>query len=218
MSSLFAGAEYQASAAKWEQLPLESGPEIAFAGRSNAGKSSAINALTRRRGLAFVSKTPGRTQMINLFATPSGLRLVDLPGYGFSRVPATVRAHWQSLLEHYLTTRQALVGMILVMDIRHPLTGLDLQLLEWLRPTGRPLHILLTKSDKLSAAGARGALTEVRRRLAQSDAGDTAPLTVQLFSSVTKAGVEEAEAMVRSWLEGRHAPAAWGGRQQKKGP
>lgn len=215
-ASVFAGAAYQASAAHWEQLPPDSGPEIAFAGRSNAGKSSAINALARRRRLAFVSKTPGRTQMINIFSTSSGLKLVDLPGYGFSRVPAPVRARWQSLLERYLTTRRSLVGMILVMDVRHPLTALDLQLLAWLGPTGRPLHVLLTKSDKLSPAGARTALTEVRRRLAQFGADASGPVTVQLFSSLTGAGIDDAEATVRGWIEARSSGED--AETEKKGP
>ena len=123
--------------------------EIAFAGRSNAGKSSAINSLTNRSRLAFVSKTPGRTQNLNFFQLDTGF-LVDLPGYGYAKVPPEVRQHWEGLLSTYLQTRESLHGMVLIMDVRHPLTPLDRQMLDWFSPTGKPVHILLTKSDKLS--------------------------------------------------------------------
>jgi GTP-binding protein len=191
------GAEFVASAASFDQLPPAVLPEIAFAGRSNAGKSSAINALTARRGLAFVSKTPGRTQLVNLFRVPAGLMLVDLPGYGFSRVAADVRARWRPLLEQYLQRRSALLGVVLLMDIRHPLNPLDLQLIDWLGPA-RPVHVLLTKSDKLSRDEALRTLAKVNAALEDRRRGGAAP-SVQLFSSSTRRGVAEVEAVLANW-------------------
>jgi GTP-binding protein len=130
-------------------------PEVAFAGRSNAGKSSAINTLAGRRRLAFASKTPGRTQLINFFSIASGAYLVDLPGYGYAGVPLPVRAHWESLVGEYVGKRESLAGVVVVMDARHPLTPLDRQLLDWLTPAGRRVHVLLTKADKLSKQAAQ---------------------------------------------------------------
>src|SRR6478735_4637498 len=132
------------------KLPAPGAPEIAFAGRSNAGKSSAINTLAGRRRLAFVSKTPGRTQLINFFDLGGRAFLVDLPGYGYAGVPGEVRAHWKELVGTYISERPSLAGVVVVMDVRHPLTSLDTTLLDWLNEAGRPAHILLTKSDKLS--------------------------------------------------------------------
>jgi GTP-binding protein len=197
---LLQGARHIASAATWEQLPAALLPEIAFAGRSNAGKSSAINALTARHGLAFVSRTPGRTQLINLFEVPAGFILADLPGYGFSKVPAEVRERWRDLLERYLRTRAALAGVVLVMDARHPLMPLDVQLIDWLAPAARPLHVLLTKADKLSRSQARAALDHVNRWLAARAGAGRQRLTAQLFSSTGRTGIAEAEAAIRAWV------------------
>src|SRR3954452_12397131 len=151
----FRQAEFLTTAAEWRQLPVDGAPEIAFAGRSNAGKSSAINALTQRTRLAFVSKTPGRTQHINFFSLRSGALLADLPGYGFAEVPEAMRKYWQVFIARYLGERAPLVGLVLVMDIRRPLLELDHQMLGWFLPTGRPVHILLTKADKLTGQNQR---------------------------------------------------------------
>lgn len=194
--SLFRNAQFEISIAKPSGLPPPGGAEIAFAGRSNAGKSSAINTLAGHVRLAFVSKTPGRTQLINFFRLNCGASLVDLPGYGYAAVPEKIRRQWQGLIESYLKKRESLIGLVLIMDVRHPLTDLDRQMIDWFVPTGRPLHVLLTKSDKLSRGAAAAALQEVRRDL--SVLGPQ--VTVQLFSSLKKAGVEEAERIVAGWL------------------
>jgi GTP-binding protein len=193
--SIFSGATYLHTAANLAQLPPEGPPEIAFAGRSNAGKSSAINALAGRRRLAFFSKTPGRTQQINFFSLAGGGLLTDLPGYGYAKVPLPIREQWDGFLSTYLQTRQSLVGMALIMDARHPLTDLDQRMIDWFVPTGRPIHILLTKSDKLSRGPAQQTIARVRRELAAK------PLTTaQLFSSTSGAGIEEAERTFSAWL------------------
>lgn len=194
--ALFRNARFEISVAKPDDLPKPFGPEVAFAGRSNAGKSSAINTLADHTRLAFVSKTPGRTQLINYFRLQCGAALVDLPGYGYAQVPEKIRRQWQGLLEGYLRARPNLVGLILIMDSRHPLTPLDRQMLDWYAPSGRPVHILLTKADKLSRNEAGSTLLAVRREL-----GAWGPLvTAQLFSSLKKTGVEEVEAVVGRWL------------------
>lgn len=195
--SLFRHAVFEISVAKPQDLPDATGPEIAFAGRSNAGKSSAINTLAGHTRLAFVSKTPGRTQLINLFRLKNGAALVDLPGYGYADVPLSVRKHWQGLLEHYLTRRQALAGLVMIMDARRPLTELDRQMINWFGPTGKPIHCLLTKADKLTRQEQAKILREVRAEVV--DAGS--PITAQLFSSLKKTGIEEAEKVIASWLE-----------------
>ena len=195
--SIFRNAQFEISIAKPSGLPSPVGAEVAFAGRSNAGKSSAINTLVGHNRLAFVSKTPGRTQLINFFRLNNGAALVDLPGYGYAKVPPPVRRQWQGLLEDYLKRRQALVGLVLIMDARRPLTELDCQMLDWFLPSGRPVHILLTKSDKLSRNQAASALAGVRRDLQEFDD----QVSVQLFSSLHKSGVEEAGAAVQAWLE-----------------
>ncbi len=199
--SLFRHAVFEISVAKPQDLPQATGPEIAFAGRSNAGKSSAINTLVGHTRLAFVSKTPGRTQLINLFRLRNGAALVDLPGYGYADVPASVRRHWQELLEHYLTRRQALVGLVLIMDARRPLTDLDRNMINWFGPTGKPIHCLLTKADKLNRQEQARVLREIRAEVA--DAGS--PITAQLFSSLKKTGIEEATAIIGDWLEADYA-------------
>ena len=179
-------------------LPPPGAPEIAFAGRSNAGKSSAINTLAGRRRLAFVSKTPGRTQLINFFTLGSDAFLVDLPGYGDAGVPGEVRRHWQHLVGTYISERSSLAAVVVVMDSRHPLTELDLTLLEWLKEAGRRAHVLLTKSDKLSKQAQQQTLAKVRRELARIFPA----ATVQLFSSMKREGIEEA-ASVLAHLAGR---------------
>ena len=193
--SFFSGATFLKSVASLDQAPTSAG-EIAFAGRSNTGKSSAINALFGRR-LAQVSKTPGRTRLINYYALDAGRFVVDLPGYGYAKVPEAVRAPWNELLGGYLRGRGPLRGLAVVMDVRHPLTELDRQLLEWFRPTGKPVHVLLTKADKLS----REAAQKVLRKVETDIAALSPEVSVQLFSSLRKMGVEEAEAGLRRWLE-----------------
>jgi GTP-binding protein len=199
-----AQAAYVLSAHDPHELPRPGIPELAFAGRSNAGKSSAINALAGRRRLAFVSKTPGRTQLINFFSLGSRAYLVDLPGYGYAGVPHAVREHWQMLVGGYIAERPSLAAVVVVMDIRHPLTPLDRTLLEWLRSAERAVHILLTKADKLSAQVARNTLDKVRRELATLCPG----ATVQLFSSLKRQGIEEAaQALARLADHKNKAPA-----------
>lgn len=192
---------FDRSVAHIEDLPPPGMPEIAFAGRSNAGKSSAINTLVRHTRLAFVSKTPGRTQLINFFRCGNRGFLVDLPGYGYAQVPEAVRRGWQGALEHYLRKRRSLVGLVLIMDARHPMTPLDRQMLDWFAPTGRPIHLLLTKADKLTRS--EGALT--LQRVGQALAQYPATVSAQLFSSLRKVGIEQAEGVVLGWLEGGEA-------------
>ena len=191
--------------AEWRQLPDGGAPEIAFAGRSNAGKSSAINALAQQTRLAFVSKTPGRTQNINYFRMRSGALLADLPGYGYAKVPEAMRQHWQQFLARYLAERVPLVGMVLVMDARHPFTELDHRMLAWFLPTGRNLHILLTKADKLPAREQRATLASVRDTLARDYGLHVAQTGAQLFSASRRLGLDEAESAVGAWLN--QAPA-----------
>ncbi|MBS0509890.1 MAG: YihA family ribosome biogenesis GTP-binding protein [Proteobacteria bacterium] len=211
--SLFRNAQFEISIAKPSGLPPLSGAEIAFAGRSNAGKSSAINTLAGHVRLAFVSKTPGRTQLINFFRLNCGALLVDLPGYGYAAVPEKIRRQWQGLIEAYLKKRESLIGLVLIMDVRRPLTDLDRQMIDWFAPSGRPLHVLLTKSDKLSRGAASATLQAVRRELA----GFGPQVTVQLFSSLKKAGVEETERIIAGWL-GLGAADGSAGRQETKTP
>ena len=193
-------AEFLITAADWPQLPAGGAPEVAFAGRSNAGKSSAINALAQRTRLAFISKTPGRTQHINFFRLPSGALLADLPGYGYAEVPAAIRRHWQRFIARYLAERAPLVGLMLVMDARHPLTDLDSQMLDWFLPSGRPVHILLAKCDKLTRDEQRRVLDAVHKTLTEAYGGRAAQIAVQLFSATQRLGIAEAEMAIESWL------------------
>jgi GTP-binding protein len=193
---LFQNAEFFISAHQLRDLPPATGIEIAFAGRSNAGKSSAINTLANHNRLAYVSKQPGRTQLINFFSLGQDRYLVDLPGYGYAKVPEAMRKHWQLVLAAYLSQRFSLHGLVLVMDSRHPLTPLDRQMLDWFGPTGKPIHVLLTKSDKLSRSEAMKTLNAVRKELQEAWGN----CTVQLFSSLKKQGVEEAEKIIGAWL------------------
>ena len=185
------------------QFPPDEGSEVAFAGRSNAGKSSALNAITGRRDLARTSKTPGRTQLINFFSLGGAAYLVDLPGYGFAGVPGEVREHWKGLVGTYVSERASLAAVVVVMDARHPLTDLDLTLLEWLRASSRKAHVLLTKVDKLSKQAAQSTLAGVRKELEQRLPGATA----QLFSSLKREGVEEA-AQILGRLAAMHVRSA----------
>jgi GTP-binding protein len=194
---LFQNATFYISAHHLRDLPDPVGIEVAFAGRSNAGKSSALNTLANHNRLAYVSKQPGRTQLINFFSLGNDRFLVDLPGYGYAKVPASMRAHWQMTLSKYLSHRSTLYGLVLVMDCRHPLTPLDRQMLDWFSPSGRPIHVLLTKSDKLSRNAANQTLQAVKKEL-QSIWGNC---TIQLFSSLKKQGVEEAETVIGAWLK-----------------
>jgi GTP-binding protein len=189
-------AEFLKSAPTLKQCPEDSGAEVAFAGRSNAGKSSAINVLTGNKKLARTSKTPGRTQLINFFSLSDRQRLVDLPGYGFAKVPLAVKLQWQRHLEDYLRQRQALKGLVLLMDSRHPLQEFDRMMLSWAESCEMPVHILLTKSDKLKNGPAKNTLLQVQKELA--------PLqdlvSVQLFSSLKKTGLEQLQARLATWL------------------
>lgn len=194
--SLFGAARFIASAHELEQLPPDAGAEIAFAGRSNAGKSSAINALTQRKRLAFVSKTPGRTQTINFFDCGDNLRLVDLPGYGYAAVAQRERAHWGKLVSAYLQSRESLRGLVVIADARRALTDLDNQLIGWYAPSGLPLLVLLTKADKLSSRDAAAALKTARGELSQLYPAASA----QLFSAVTGTGLRTAHGSLREWI------------------
>jgi GTP-binding protein len=179
------------------RAPPDIGLEVAFAGRSNSGKSSALNVITNQKTLARTGKTPGRTQHINFFRVDDHRRLVDLPGYGYARVPKEVKARWQRAIEHYLETRVSLRGVILLMDIRHPLKDFDRLVLAWSNSADLALHVLLTKADKLKRAPAKAVLLKVRGNLAELH-----PLaTVQLFSALTPAGAGEARAVLDQWLE-----------------
>lgn len=193
---LFQNASFYISAHNLRDLPPPAGIEVAFAGRSNAGKSSALNTLANHNRLAYVSKQPGRTQLINFFALGDERFLVDLPGYGYAKVPQAMREHWQLTLSSYLSYRSSLHGLVLVMDCRHPLTPLDRKMLDWFCPSGKPVHVLLTKSDKLSRNAANQTLQAVKKELVETWGN----CTVQLFSSLKKQGVEEAEKIIGQWL------------------
>lgn len=192
----YRSATFLTSAARFDQCPADRGWEVAFAGRSNAGKSSAINSLTGNRKLARTSRTPGRTQLINFFGLGADQRLVDLPGYGYAKVPRKTKEAWNRQLETYLSRRQSLRGLVLLMDSRHPLQPFDEQLIGWAEAATMPVHILLTKADKLSRGPARQALFQVRGRLAHL--GDLA--TVQLFSALKHEGHAELIAILDRWL------------------
>ena len=198
MSNPFARAKYALSAHNFRQLPPDQGAEVAFAGRSNAGKSSCLNALVQQNALARVSKTPGRTQQLVFFDVAPQKHLVDLPGYGYAKVPQDLQAHWQAFLDGYFGSRQALRGLVVVMDIRHPLKDYDRQMLGYAVQRGLPAHALLTKADKLSRGAQGNALLAVRKELS-SAFGDT--VSVQTFSGESKLGVDEARAVVSGWLE-----------------
>lgn len=195
----FNTVKFLISAQTLQQCPADNGCEVAFAGRSNAGKSSAINTLTRNKGLARTSKTPGRTQLINHFEIEPDKRLVDLPGYGYAKVPKALKAKWDRNLAEYLQNRRSLSGLILLMDIRHPLQDYDQQMLNWAAQAGLPVHILLTKADKLKRGPAMNSLLGVEKLLRDMDPGFTL-LSAQIFSSLKKTGLPELEEKLTSWL------------------
>jgi len=187
-------ARYVISAHQLKQLPKDRGIEVAIAGRSNAGKSSAINTLTDQRSLARTSKTPGRTQQIVIFELDEERRIADLPGYGYAKVPLKLKAHWRAVMERYFQTRQCLRGVVLVMDIRHPMREFDQQMLAWCNSSGLPCHILLTKADKLKRGPAQSTLLKVR-----GDLPDIA--SIQIFSSLKKTGLDELVDKLSGWYE-----------------
>jgi GTP-binding protein len=199
MSNPLAQARYRLAAHTPQQLPPDGGFEVAFAGRSNAGKSTALNALCQRNALARVSKTPGRTQQLVYFDLPphEDRYLVDLPGYGYAKVPKDLQAHWQAFIDRYFQTRDALRGLVVVMDIRHPLKDYDRQMLGYAVSRGLPAHALLTKADKLSRNQQMQAMAAVRRELSAAF-GDS--VGVQAFSGESKLGVEQAREVVTGWL------------------
>ena len=195
--NLFQNAKFFTTVNHLKDLP-DTPAEIAFVGRSNAGKSSAINTLCNHVRLAYVSKTPGRTQHINFFELANGGFMVDLPGYGYAQVPEAIRAHWVKLLGDYLQQRQALIGLVLIMDARHPLKPLDVQMLDFFHITGRPVHILLSKADKLSKNDQIKTLSAVKKAL--KPFAERQQISVQLFSSLKKQGIEEVINVVAAWF------------------
>ncbi len=196
----FARAQYLLAAHNYRQLPSDGGFEVAFAGRSNAGKSSALNALCQQNALARVSKTPGRTQQLVYFGLPphENKYLVDLPGYGYAKVPQELQAHWQAFLDGYFGSRIALRGLVVVMDVRHPLKEYDRQMLGYAMRRGLPAHVILTKADKLSRGAGGNTLQAVRMELGRSYADS---VSVQLFSGESKQGVEELRSVLAGWLQ-----------------
>jgi GTP-binding protein len=191
----FPSVEFLTSSWQPHQFPPDQGAEVAFAGRSNAGKSSALNAITGRKDLARTSKTPGRTQLINFFALNGRQRLADLPGYGYAKVPEKMRDHWKQLLSRYVETRASLTGVVIVMDSRHPLTDFDWQMLEWTGAQNLPVHLLLTKADKLGRGESMATIKKVRSEIGEG-------VSAQLFSAVVKTGVDEARKEVLKMLAG----------------
>ena len=198
----FRAAHYLISAHRLDQLPADAGAEIAFAGRSNAGKSSALNAICDQQALARTSKTPGRTQQIVVFPLDDSHRLIDLPGYGYAKVPEKLRAHWREVIDAYLHTRETLRGIVLVMDARHPLREFDRTMIEFAQATGRRTLCLLTKSDKLARGESLRTLNTVRNAL-KTLAPDA---RAQLFSSLSGNGVDEARVLLAGWLFEDSAP------------
>ncbi|MDH3526646.1 MAG: ribosome biogenesis GTP-binding protein YihA/YsxC [Gammaproteobacteria bacterium] len=196
MKNRYQHVRFLLSAPDEAHAPPDSGLEVAFAGRSNAGKSSALNVITGQKALARTSKTPGRTQQINFFSLDEQRRLVDLPGYGYAKVARNIKNQWQRHIAGYLETRRCLQGVILLMDIRHPLKEFDRQLLEWCHIAGLPAHVLLTKADKLKRGPAQAALLQVRKHLAEHYSA----ASVQLFSALTRVGADEARAILDLWL------------------
>lgn len=194
-SPTYQEAKYLTSAAEFEQLPPDEGAEIAFIGRSNAGKSSALNVITGIKGLARTSKTPGRTQMINFLALNERQRLVDLPGYGYAKAPRMVQERWEELVDSYLKKRRSLKGLVVVMDVRHPLKERDADVVKWAVDYGIPLHILLTKSDKLNQSAAKKTINELEDALTPYDDH----ITLQLFSSYDRTGLDVVKTVLNKW-------------------
>lgn len=196
MNSVYHQATFMLSASQVSEAPEDQGKEVAFAGRSNAGKSSAINTLTRQNSLARISKTPGRTQLLNFFEIDEQRKFVDLPGYGYAKVPLEVKKKWHKMMEDYLHQRDALCGIILVTDVRHPLTDFDIQMIEWCEHSQLPLHMLLTKSDKLNYGAAKNTLLKVQKELQQREVD----VTLQLFSSLKKKGIDDVHQVLDQWF------------------
>jgi GTP-binding protein len=185
-------AHYVISAHNLKQLPEDEGIEVAFAGRSNAGKSSAINALTEQKSLARTSKTPGRTQQIVIFEIDETRRIADLPGYGYAKVPEKLRRHWRHVMQQYFNRRQSLQGVILVMDIRHPMRAFDEQMLAWCSAESLPCHVLLTKADKVKRGPAQSTLLQVSKALPQGS-------SAQVFSAKKRSGLDQLVALLNDW-------------------
>lgn len=196
MNPIYHRAQFVLSAPSVRELPKEIQREVAFAGRSNSGKSSVINVLTNQRSLARVSKTPGRTQLLNVFAITDETALVDLPGYGFAKVTEGMRAQWERTLPQYFKSRRSLRGIMLIMDIRHPLTEHDQRMLAFASERGLPVHVLLNKADKLNRGPGMATLQQVRRALAELPV----PVSLQLFSALKRQGIDEAHAKLDEWL------------------
>lgn len=194
----FQQAEFLLGAPLGAPLAPDEGREVAFAGRSNSGKSSALNTLTGRRGLARTSRTPGRTQQINFFGVGEGVRLVDLPGYGYAKVPEAMRRQWRPLIERYLRDRHSLRGLMLTVDCRRDFGDLETMMFDWCAATGMPVHVLLTKSDKLKRGPAHAALHRWQKLLKEQPGLDAG---VQLFSSLDRTGVDAARARLAEWLD-----------------
>ena len=197
MANYYRRASFLISASQEKQFPDAEGMEVAFAGRSNAGKSSALNTLCDQKSLARTSKTPGRTQLINFFGLDEARLLVDLPGYGYAKVPEKVRREWQNLMESYLGKRQQLRGLVVIMDIRHPLKEYDVKMLEWCEYMQTPVHVLLTKADKVKRGVASNQVLKVRKELQQAGFD----VTVQMFSALKKTGLAELQSVLNEWLE-----------------
>ena len=199
MNPVYHQAKFINSAPRLQDAPPDQGLEIAFAGRSNAGKSSAINTLVRQTALARVSKTPGRTQLLNFFQIDDKRKLVDLPGYGYAKVPEAIKKDWGKMMETYLSQRQALAGIVLVMDIRHPLTDFDWQMIEWCQHSNLRIHIILTKADKLKFGAAKNTLLQVQKELSHLEIG----VSLQLFSALKKTGIDDIHRVLDEWFEFR---------------
>jgi len=197
-------ARFLLSAARLQQAPADTGFEVAFAGRSNAGKSSALNAISGQKNLARVSKIPGRTQLLNFFHLDEQRRFVDLPGYGYAKVTEEIQKGWRPMIEGYLSRRKSLAGLFLVMDIRHPLTEFDHNMLDWCSHYKLPVHVALTKADKLSRSAGLATLHKVKQELNGAYGGDP---SVQLFSALKHSGLEHAWTILDLWLE--MPPGTW---------
>lgn len=196
MSNLFSNCEFLISAYKTSQLPDDEGMEIAFAGRSNSGKSTTINALTNHKGLAKVSKTPGRTQLFNCFEFKPNKRLVDLPGYGYAKVPKKMKKHWEKEIDSYLMNRESLIGVVIIMDIRHPMKVFDEQMLSWADQSGLHSHVLLNKADKLNNNDIKRTLMKVNKEINKYSQSTTC----QVFSALRRIGTPELSQVVSPWF------------------
>lgn len=196
LESRLSQAQFVTAAHRLDQLPDDSGVEVAFAGRSNAGKSSAINAICNRKNLARTSRTPGRTQQMVIFELEPGVRLVDLPGYGYAKVPQSLKRHWEKTLDAYLRTRRSLAGAVLIMDARHPLKDFDRMMLDWAREADLACHVLITKADKLK----HGAQAETLRTVKRAMAAEGWRASFQLFSAQDRMGLGEAREVLAGWL------------------